>query len=82
LSIEAIKRRFKQIKMLVSKAIETGKITLAEIIDFMNDELSNADHIKKTLSEITGYDVAKIEAGESWDSDSILSCEIIDVTPY
>jgi len=68
--------------MVVSKAIETGKITLAEIIDFMNDELSNADHIRKTLSEITGYDVANIEARESWDSDSILNCEIIDVTPY
>jgi len=67
--------------MKVSKAIKTGKITLEEIVDFMNDELSNADHVKKTLSEITGYEVAKIDSGNEWDSDSILNCDIIDATP-
>ena len=77
-----MKRRVKQIKMLVSEAIKTGSISLDEIVDFMNDELNNSDYIKNVLSEITGHEVAKIDAPEDWDMDSILSCDIIDATPY
>ena len=67
--------------MLVSEVIETGKISLKEIVDFMNDELHNLDYVKKTLSEISGYEVPKIQADEDWDMDTILSAEIIDETP-
>ncbi len=65
--------------MKVLEAIKTGKVTIEEIIDFVEGNLSNYEQIGEILNKITGFESTTIDADDNWDSDSILECELIEV---
>jgi len=65
--------------MKVLEAIKTGKVTIEEIIDFVEGNLSNYEQIGEILNEISGFKSTKIDTDDNWDSDSILECELIEV---
>ena len=64
--------------MKVLQAIKTGKVTIEEIVDFMEGNLSNYEQVQKKLNQVTGFASTKIDADNEWDTDTILNCELIE----
>jgi hypothetical protein len=62
--------------MTVEQAIETKKVTLDEIVDWMEGN-QNRDFIQNQLNEITGFESTTVDVCE-WDMDSILKEQLIE----
>ena len=63
--------------MTVAQAIETKKVTLEEIVDWMQGNSQNSYYIQKQLNIITGFESTTVDVCY-WDMDSILKEELIE----
>ena len=63
--------------MTVEQAIKTKKVTLEEIVDWMQGNLQNSEDIQNRLNKITGFESTTVDVCE-WDMDSILKEELIE----